>query len=311
MPRRRHAVGFAIASVLVAAIAALAVSAMAHPDEPAAALHAPAVAAAFPFESYGPGETARLRVSGAAPGAASLRVVFAGRERTPVASLRLPSLRTGERVRIRIGDWPSGLYAARLKTRRGATETPFVVRPRKLGENRVGVVLPDRAWQSSTDLELLQWLEDTGRAVDVLAQEDLDEATAAQLVAAYELLVFPGRHGVRDRSRRRRRERLPQPGWESVVRLGAQGHLPHRRHRRGRVMVSGSVRSPAVRRQLTRLWNPARPNDRDAQRPPESDRRPGSGQSATRRPPRARKLAAAVPGPAPREQFERAEASAC
>ena len=255
MPGRRHAVGIAIAAALAGGVAAVAVVARAQPDEPARAPRPPALAAAFPFESYGPGETARLRVSGAAPGAASLRVVFAGRERTQVASLRLPSLRTGESVRIRIGDWPSGLYAARLKTRRGTTETPFVVRPRKLGENRVGVVLPNRAWQSSTDLELLQWLENTGRAVDVLAQEDLDEATAAQLAGAYELLVFPGRHEYETEAaadavsgfRSRGGNVLFVSAPRVICRIGVTGA--------GAYTVTGSVQRPAVRRQLTRLWN--------------------------------------------------------
>ncbi len=44
------------------------------------------------------------------------------------------------------------------------------------------------------DLGFLQWLHDTGRGVDVLAQEDLDETTGAELAAAYDLVVFPGHH---------------------------------------------------------------------------------------------------------------------
>ena len=44
------------------------------------------------------------------------------------------------------------------------------------------------------DLGFLQWLHDTGRGVDVLAQEDLDDAAGAELATAYDLILFPGRH---------------------------------------------------------------------------------------------------------------------
>ena len=48
-----------------------------------------------------------------------------------------------------IGDWPSGLYFARL-TRDPAAGgyAPFVVRPTRLGEHRVAVVLPTNTWQA-------------------------------------------------------------------------------------------------------------------------------------------------------------------
>ena len=172
-----------------------------------------------------------------------------------MASRRLPTLRTGQRVRLRIGDWPSGLYVAQLKTRTGTADAPFVVRPRRLGENRVAVVLPDRALQLGTDLDLLQWVEDTGRAVDVLAQEDLDEATGAQLAAAYELLVFPGRHEYDTRAardavsgfRRRGGNLLFVSAPNVICRIGVTGPRAY--------TVTGSVRRPAVRGQLTRLWN--------------------------------------------------------
>jgi hypothetical protein len=255
MRRRRYPVGFALAVVLAAGIAAVSVSAPAQPDEQVGAAGPAALEAVFPFESYRPGETARLPISTAAPGAASLGVFFAGRERTRLASRRLPSLRPGQRLRVRIGDWPSGLYVAQLKTRTRTVDAPFVVRPRRLGENRVAVVLPPTAWRLDTDLDLLQWLEDTGRAVDVLAQADLGEATGAQLAAAYRLLVFPGRHEYDTQAARDAVSGFRRLGGKllfvsapsAVCRLGVRGT--------GAYTVTGSVRRPAVRRQLTRLWN--------------------------------------------------------
>jgi hypothetical protein len=52
-------------------------------------------------------------------------------------------------VRIRIGDWPSGLYFVRVHARDGRIGyAPFVVRPRVLGLNRIAVVLPTNTWQA-------------------------------------------------------------------------------------------------------------------------------------------------------------------
>jgi hypothetical protein len=52
-------------------------------------------------------------------------------------------------VRIWVGDWPSGLYAARLTAPDGRTGyAPFVVRPLRFGEHRVAVVLPTYTWQA-------------------------------------------------------------------------------------------------------------------------------------------------------------------
>ena len=147
---------------------------------------------------------------------------------------RVATLRAGRMIRIQIGRWPSGLYCVELRTRAGTTFAPFVVLPRRLRTNPVAVVLPTRTWQAynrrdgdgdgigdtwyeedgigavqlgrpfadegvppqfaSYDLPFLVWLHRTGRAVDVLAQEDLDAATGAELAARYDLLVFPGHH---------------------------------------------------------------------------------------------------------------------
>ncbi len=53
------------------------------------------------------------------------------------------------RLRVWIGDWPSGVYFAKLTGSDGRSGyAPFVVRPRRLGEHRVAVVLPTYTWQA-------------------------------------------------------------------------------------------------------------------------------------------------------------------
>jgi hypothetical protein len=188
----------------------------------------PAVEAAFTRESYAPGATARLIVVNRARGL-RLQIFQSGPERiitrsnstmngVPVTPPRAIGASRGQRVlRLRIGNWPSGLYFARLRAADGRVGfAPFVVRPRRLGEHRVAVVLPTLTWQAYNlrdedgdgvgdswyadwqtktvrlgrpflsrgvpynfrryDLPLLHWLARTGRQVDVLAQSDLEAA---------------------------------------------------------------------------------------------------------------------------------------
>jgi hypothetical protein len=53
------------------------------------------------------------------------------------------------RVRIHIGDWPSGLYFVRITSKdRRVGYAPFVVRPPVLGTSRIAVVLPTNTWQA-------------------------------------------------------------------------------------------------------------------------------------------------------------------
>ena len=120
----------------------------------------PTVEAAFPRESYRPGQVARLvlfsparRVTmqifraGTEPGKIAPRDEMRG---TAVSRVRkLGSTRAGRGVWLRVGDWPSGLYFVRLRGEGGKVGyAPFVVRPRALGEARVAVVLPTLTWQA-------------------------------------------------------------------------------------------------------------------------------------------------------------------
>jgi N,N-dimethylformamidase beta subunit-like, C-terminal len=196
----------------------------------------PAVEAAFPRESYAPGETAKLVVSNRAR-ELRLRIYRSGPERIisrsnstmngmPVTPRRSIGSSTGRRVvTVEIGDWPSGLYFARLRASDGRVGfAPFVVRPRRLGQHRVAVVLPTLTWQAYNlrdedgdgrgdswyahwktktvrlgrpylsrgvpynfrryDLPFLHWLAWTGKEVDVLSQSDLESARSANVLAS-------------------------------------------------------------------------------------------------------------------------------
>jgi hypothetical protein len=120
----------------------------------------PSVDAAFPRESYGPGAWASLTLFDSAR-ALSIQIFRAGPEPhlarandvmagIPVSTRRYVGRVTAGRViRQQLGNWPSGLYFARLT---GAGNrvgyAPFVLRPHALGEHRVAVVLPTQTWQA-------------------------------------------------------------------------------------------------------------------------------------------------------------------
>ena len=212
----------------------------------AAGGHAPAaIEAAFRDESYRPGARALLRIETPMSGL-TYQVFRSGQERlvtrdddtmlgVPVTAPR--PVRIGRRattIALDIGRWRSGLYFARLTAGARIGFAPFVVRPSRLGLNRVAVVMPTRTWQAynfrdddgdgrsdtwyamqgshqarlarpflnrgvpphfrAYDLRFLRWLESTGRHADVLAQADLDRIDGAALARAYSLLVFPGHH---------------------------------------------------------------------------------------------------------------------
>jgi N,N-dimethylformamidase beta subunit-like protein len=204
------------------------------------------IEAAFQRESYRPGKTATLRLFTDVR-QMTVRVFRSGPERIVTRrsdmmfgvevgpKLKVRSAHRGTTLRIRVGDWPSGLYFARLWSRGGHIGfAPFVVAPRRLGENRVAVVLPTNTWLAynvrdgnrdgigdswyadpthltvetsrpylsrgvpfrfrAYDLPFLRWLERTTKHVDVLSDRELDRATGAQLARAYDLIVFPGHH---------------------------------------------------------------------------------------------------------------------
>jgi hypothetical protein len=120
----------------------------------------PSVEAAFQRESYPPGVTASLVIFNRTRGL-TLQIFHAGPEHlrtwgysemqgVPVTHRKRIGASTGHRlVRLEIGDWPSGLYFARLTAADGRVGfAPFVVRSNSLGEHRVAVVLPTLTWQA-------------------------------------------------------------------------------------------------------------------------------------------------------------------
>ena len=120
----------------------------------------PGVEAAFRSESYPPGtlavlrffadtEDVRLQVFHVGPehvrtvGPSEMRGVPVSRE------LTIGDASAGRTIRVAVGPWPSGLYFARLDAADGRVGfAPFVVGPRRLGTNRVAVVLPTFTWQA-------------------------------------------------------------------------------------------------------------------------------------------------------------------
>jgi hypothetical protein len=202
--------------------------------------------AAFPQESYAPGATARLQlVSGTH--LVTLQVFRSGPERistrardvmrgVAVDRRRWVGTRpAGSWFALRLGDLPSGLYFVRLTDPDGAVAfAPFVLRPRRLGEHRIAVVLPTQTWQAYNfrdddgdgrpdtwyagngdtarlarpfldrgvpphfrhyDLPFLHWISRTGKPVDFLSDAELNAvSTGGELAAAYDLIVFEGHH---------------------------------------------------------------------------------------------------------------------
>ena len=205
-----------------------------------------AIEIAFGHESYRPAARAVVRFWSSVRGVTT-QVFRVGPERARTIGnemmqgvrvtqpRRLGTVRAGRTLTVRVGRWPSGLYFLRAVAPGGRLGyAPFVVRPTRLGEHPVAVVMPTRTWQAynfrdddkdgsgdtwyanqrhSTallgrpfltrgvpphfrqyDLKFLHWLHDTGKQVDVLSQAELDGTTGKRLSEAYELIVFPGHH---------------------------------------------------------------------------------------------------------------------
>jgi len=57
--------------------------------------------------------------------------------------------RAPQQVRLRAGDWPTGVYTVRLTAKDGRVGfAPFVLRPKTLGASRQAVVVPTNTWQA-------------------------------------------------------------------------------------------------------------------------------------------------------------------
>ena len=190
--------------------------------------------ASFVRRSYQPSQRARLRIEADAvelmvqifrngPEAISTNSAYE-LSGVPVSEpVRLDwRVRRGTRnaALVWIGDWPSGLYYARLTSGDGRVGfAPFVLRPKRLGTSRVAVVLPTNTWQAYNfrdangdgwgdtwyaggsppvaldrpflhrgvpprfkkhDRAFLRWLARTRREVDMLADDDLERIASGE-----------------------------------------------------------------------------------------------------------------------------------
>ena len=202
-----------------------------------------AVAAVFERRSYKPGDVAVLRLWGRYP-VVTVELLHVGPEQQlTIGNQTMEGIRvagpirvngTRGTIRIRIGNWESGVYAARLTAPGRVGFAPFILRPTVLGRNRVAVVQPTNTWQAYNfrdanhdgkpdtwyfdsnfqtvdmsrpfldrgvpphfrqyDVTYLRWLAHTGKHVDMLSQEDLERIPGARLAQLYRLIVFPGHH---------------------------------------------------------------------------------------------------------------------
>jgi hypothetical protein len=204
----------------------------------------PAVQATFLHDSYRPGETASLvlwhpekrftmRLFRVAPrGYGWQRTTMQGTAVSPV--YRFGATEAHTPVRVRVGNWQSGVYFARLESDGLVGFAPFIVRPQHLGEHKVLIVEPTFTWQAYNfrddngdgrgdtwydggnirtvrldrpflargvpphftvyDLPFLAWLAQTGKTTDFISDSDLNLAGARALRKAYTLVIFPGHH---------------------------------------------------------------------------------------------------------------------
>src|SRR5438034_4123027 len=185
--------------------------------------------AGFTKRSYAPGETAELRLATDARQVELQVFAYQSPGRPSEQDVKTSGLAKTGPIRVdwrahrdrpallrvvRAGDWPSGLYFLRATAADGRVGyAPFIVRPRRLGTNRVAVVLATNPWAAYNfedadgdgwgdswyvgghtsvaldrpfldfgvpfrfhdwDLDFIAWLNQTGKRVDFLSDDDLD-----------------------------------------------------------------------------------------------------------------------------------------
>ena len=190
------------------------------------------IEAAFAARSYAPGSRGVLLLRGHA---ATLRIRFyraGGGHVGLLEGLAVSAARTvvnpGNTIRLRLGNWPSGLYYAKVVAPKGGSwYAPFVLRPRRLGTSSVLVVLPTNTWQAYNfedgdswyehsdvhridlsrpfvdggvpphylhyDRGFIRWLTLHHYEPDFLSDDDFDRiGSAATLARDYRMIVFSG-----------------------------------------------------------------------------------------------------------------------
>jgi hypothetical protein len=194
---------------------------------------AASVEAFFTARSYVPGAQARLVVLGATPVRAQLFRAGPEPQQTwvhdvmngvPVAK---PFQVTRRTTTLQLGQLAGGVYFVRLVRGSGIGYAPFIVRPQRIGEHRIAVVLPTNTWAAYNlrnggswyanarldnveltrpfehrgvpphwvdyDVGFVRSLVHTHREVDYLSDEDLTRIqSGGALARAYDLVVFSG-----------------------------------------------------------------------------------------------------------------------
>jgi hypothetical protein len=212
-------------------------------------VHVQGIDAAAGRAAYHPGDSARvavatdarrlhvqvLRITGAAP-------ITRRNDRlqgTPVgAGFDIAWPGHGDRphgLDLPIGDWRSGVYFVRITAHDGRIGfAPLVIRPHRLGQNRVAVVMPTSTWQAynfydrdgdgsgdtwyagwhrhttrlgrpylnrgipahfnTYDLPFLRWAARVDLHADYLSDADLASIGGDTLARLYDFVVFPGHH---------------------------------------------------------------------------------------------------------------------
>ena len=186
----------------------------------------PSVEAAFQRESYAPDTHASLVFFNRAHDV-TVRIFRTGPERVPTmgnselqgvpvtVARHLGDVGNGRGVEVTIRDWPSGVYFARLESSDGRVGfAPFVVRPRRLGEHRIAVVMPTMTWQAynlrddNKDGKGDSWYADWNRHTALLGRPYLNRGVPYNF-RSYDLplLHWLSWTGQRRRLSRRRRPR--------------------------------------------------------------------------------------------------------
>lgn len=129
---------------------------------PAPVVRVMGIDAGFTERSYEPGARARLRIATDVPsftlqffqaGPEAQETLGTDMEGVPVSESRRVSwlLHGNARatISVRLGDWPSGIYFARLTAPSGQRyDAPLIMRPHSFGAHRVAVVLETNTWQA-------------------------------------------------------------------------------------------------------------------------------------------------------------------
>ena len=118
-------------------------------DAPRVAAHAALPTAVFTARSYSPGDRAQLVVRHV-DGKAQLQILEVGGDPLVrgVGGLYAKLVQPGAPLRptVVIGNWPSGVYAARVSDRGRVAYALFVLRSPHPGANRVAVIVPTNTW---------------------------------------------------------------------------------------------------------------------------------------------------------------------